>query len=485
MNFNSLQFLAFLAAVLLLYWLLPHRARWALLLLASYYFYMSWDPGLVFLILGTTVVTYVSALFIARTENRRLKKLLLALSLIVCLGTLFLFKYLDFLLESIAALLELFSMHPGDIALHLILPVGISFYTFQTLSYVIDVYRGAAPERHFGYYALFVSFFPQLVAGPIERAGDLLPQLKAEHRIDAAEMEEGFRIMLGGFLRKCVIADFCGLFVDRVFGGIAEANGLSVLIGGMLFNLQIYGDFAGYSEIAMGCARMMGVRLSKNFDRPYSSTSISEFFRRWHITLNRWFMDYLYIPLGGNRKGKARKCFNVFVVFVLCGLWHGAGWTYLLWGVYAAVLITLETGLKALRKGKGKDGELARLFRQALVFMLIAFGGLIFRSGSVGELFALCRKLFTAWGGNFIADAFALTGLDAGSLFLLALAAVAMCLFQRLPEGREEGTFAPAAARTAYAQRISMYFFLVASVALFWIALLSLGDSSAFLYFQF
>lgn len=478
-----------------MHWLLPHKARWVLLLVASYYFYMSWNPWLVFLILGTTAVSYGAAILVARTKSKRLKKLWLVLTLVVCLGVLFVFKYLDFLIGSVIDFLNLFSLHLEGFALNLLLPVGISFYTFQTLSYVIDVYRGEIePEYHFGYYALFVSFFPQLVAGPIERADSLIPQLKAERTLNTEDMQEGFRIALLGFFRKCVVADFCGIYVNRVFSDVNSANGLSVLLAGMLFNLQIYGDFAGYSEIAMGCARMLGVKLMKNFDKPYSSVSFTEFFRRWHISLNKWFTDYLYIPLGGNRKGKARKILNIFIVFALCGLWHGAGWTYVLWGLYTAVFMTIETlagkPLKAFLTSRGVNtqNDILTAFRQAGIFLLMSFAGLIFRASSVEQLGVLIAKLFTqaGFGVEYFNATFSTLGLNAMSVIQLALALFAMCLMQNAVFENEQ----PVAAflrqnRTLYAEKVSVYFYGVAAVALFWLLLASMGEGSAFLYFQF
>ena len=292
MNFNSLHFLIFLIVVVLLYWLLPHKMRWALLLVASYYFYMSWNVWLVFLILGTTIVSYGAGILISKTNNGALKKFYLITTLVVCLGVLFFFKYFDFLMGSVIDFLNLFSMNLDDFALNLILPVGISFYTFQTLSYVIDVYAGKfEAEKHFGYYALFVCYFPQLVAGPIERPGDLLPQLKKEHKFSSDDMAAGLRIMLYGFFLKCVLADFFGIFVNNVFGNLDKANSLAVFSAGLLFVLQMFGDFAGYSLIATGTARMMGVKLSRNFDRPYLATSYTDNFQSCHIKLTPWIKD--------------------------------------------------------------------------------------------------------------------------------------------------------------------------------------------------
>lgn len=493
MNFNSVVFLLFLGIVLLLYWIMPHRFRWILLLVASYYFYMSWNPWLVFLILGTTLVSYGAALAISKTEKRRWKKFWLVLTLVVCLGVLVMFKYLDFLIESVVDVLRLFSLQLDGFALGLLLPVGISFYTFQTLSYVIDVYRGTiAPEKHLGYYALFVSFFPQLVAGPIERAGNLLPQLRAEHTFDSDDMAAGFRIMLVGFFRKCAIADVCGIYVTNVFGNLAAANSLSVALAGILFIIQIYCDFAGYSEIAMGIARMMGIRLMKNFDRPFLALSWSEWFRRWHISLTRWFIDYVYIPLGGNRKGKARKVLNIFIVFILCGLWHGANWTYAIWGVYVAVMQSLETLLfKPLGKLFAKmkiDGksEFVRLLRRIPFAFTIAVGGLIFRAASVEQLGEVFRILFTGFG-NYFDGAVISLGFTSMTILQFALALTCMCMLWHFEEYRpkEAPQLLGNAERTVYAQKVSVYFYLILAIAVFWLSLLASENASAFLYFQF
>ena len=345
MNFNSGAFLLFLPLTVAAYWLLPHRLRWVLLLGASYYFYMYWNPWLVVLLLITTLTSYAAALAMERWPRRR--KPLLALTLVVCLGILAYFKYANFFLESFFFLFNHLTGGSGSLSLRLLLPVGISFYTFQTLSYVIDVYRGDFPaERHLGYYALFVVYFPQLVAGPIENPRNLLPQLQTEHRLNQADLSAGFRLLLCGFFRKCAVADVLGVHVNAVFSSIGEANALAVASAGALFCLQMYCDFAGYSEIAAGSARLMGIRLMRNFDRPYLAQSYGEFFRRWHISLNQWFTSYLYIPLGGGRKGLGRKMLNTVIVFSLCGLWHGARWTYVLWGLYAAFFVCLESLLE-------------------------------------------------------------------------------------------------------------------------------------------
>ena len=292
MSFNSLAFLIFLPIVVILYYILPHKVRWIMLLIASYIFYTYWNFSLIFLILTTTLVSYLSGILIEKTEKESLKKLYLIITLVVCLGILVFFKYFNFLSHSVTALIRLFGGETVDFTLDLILPVGISFYTFQTLSYVIDVYRGQLKaEKHLGYFALFVSFFPQLVAGPIERPEVLLPQLKTEHKLDKNNLLIGFRIMVAGFVKKVVIADTLAVFVDRVFNSqdIGSVTGLAAFLGIILFLLQIYCDFSAYSNIATGCAKMLGIDLSVNFKEPLLSESVSSVWSRWHITLNSWF----------------------------------------------------------------------------------------------------------------------------------------------------------------------------------------------------
>jgi D-alanyl-lipoteichoic acid acyltransferase DltB (MBOAT superfamily) len=466
-----------------------------LLLVASYYFYMSWNVWLIFLIVGTTLVSYLTAIFIERTKSNALKKFWLVLALIVCLGVLVFFKYFNFLVQSAIDVLNLFKMNLDDFSLNIILPVGISFYTFQTLSYVIDVYKGKfKAERHFGYYALFVCYFPQLVAGPIERPGDLLPQLKAEHKISDDDLSIGMRTMLVGFFRKCVVADFCGIFVNNVFSNIAESTSLSVFIAGVLFTVEMYNDFAGYSEIAMGCARMMGVKLTKNFDKPLLSISLTEFYRRWHITLTRWFVDYVYKPLGGSRKGTARRIVNVFIVFTLSGLWHGANWTYVLWGFGCALTINIETLLKkplanAFAKLKiDTEGNLFVLIRRMLLWCLFVLLALLFRANSVVEYGKLLVKLFTGFGSTYFADTLTSLNLDVLKLILLLLVICGSYVVMQYGEydfknsglplnNREQATYA--------VQNISVYVYLICAVALCWLALLATGDVTSFQYFQF
>ena len=333
MNFNSFVFLLYLPIVVGVYWLLPFRFRKYWLLAASYFFYMYWNPMFIILLLISTAIDYCCSLGMERYRGQKgIMKALLLVSIFMNLGLLFSFKYYDFFVQQINALCALIGLPYTVPELNLILPVGISFYTFQTMSYTIDVYRGDYhAEKDPIMFALYVTYFPQLVAGPIESPGNLLPQLKKEQFFSKDDFSAGIRLLLTGFFRKCVVADFCGICVNHVYASYDSANGLAIMIAGGLFCIQMYCDFAGYSEIAAGAARLMGVRLMRNFDQPYLSQSYSEFFRRWHISLNQWFTSYVYFPLGGSRKGLSRKILNLFIVFTLSGFWHGARWTYVLW----------------------------------------------------------------------------------------------------------------------------------------------------------
>lgn len=492
MTFNSLQFLIFLPIVILLYYLVPHKFRWLVLLIASYYAYMSWNPWLIFLILATTVVSYLAGLFIPKIKNKAGKKALLWITIIVCLGILIFFKYFNFLLSSVIDFLNLFSLHIESISLDIILPIGISFYTFQTLSYVIDVYRGTyEPEKHFGYYALFVSFFPQLVAGPIERPDKLIPQLKEYHKFNKEDFLAGMQLLAVGFIRKCVIADFCGVFVNNVFGDIASATTLSLLIAGGLFMIQLYCDFAGYSEIAAGSARIMGIKLSKNFDRPFTATTIQRLMRRWHITLTSWFTDYVYIPLGGNRKGKFRQILNVFIVYILCGLWHGANWTYVFWGLLAATIMMIENIFKnpvrnfAKRKNIDYHKPVINAIRRAGVFLILIFSAFFFRAQSVGQVGEIYAKLFTSFGFgiNYFKNSFA--SLNMHWLDAIEIALILIVMRRLYDLAYDESFIQEKPTSQIVFQKITIIAISIVAIGLGWFMLISSEASSAFVYFQF
>ena len=346
MLFNSIAFLLFFPVVCLVFFLIPAsriRIKNLFLLIASYYFYMNWEPAYALLLLTSTIVTWTAAIGISHFPDKRRKKICLVSSLVLNLSILFLFKYFNFLSSNIETALQACGLGIDIPEFNLLLPVGISFYTFQALGYSIDVYRGTTKAEHdFATYALFVSFFPQLVAGPIERSNNLLPQFKEQHRFDYETLMAGVRMMVWGYFMKLVLADRCGTYVDSIFNNVDMHNGGSYLLASLLFPFQIYGDFAGYSLIAIGVARVMGFRLMENFHRPYFACSVGEFWHRWHISLSTWFKDYVYIPLGGNRVKKSRQYFNLMVTFIVSGIWHGANWTFLCWGTLHGLLLCIE-----------------------------------------------------------------------------------------------------------------------------------------------
>lgn len=416
MLFNSIAFLLFFPIVCALYFCIPAsqlRLRNLLLLVASYYFYMNWDPAYALLLLTSTVITYLAALGIGYFKEKRKKKICLVSSLVLNLAILFLFKYFNFLAMNIETALQASGLAVNMPKFALLLPVGISFYTFQALGYSIDVYRGTVKiERDFPTYALFVSFFPQLVAGPIERSQNLLPQFKQQHRFDYDAVMSGVKLMVWGYFMKLVLADRCGIYVDTIFNNVDKHNGGSYLVASLLFPFQIYGDFAGYSLIAIGVARVLGFRLMENFHRPYFACTIGEFWHRWHISLSTWFKDYVYIPLGGNRVGKLRNYFNLLITFVVSGIWHGANWTFLCWGTIHGILLCIE---KAFGISKQKYTGAKKSFHWAATFVLVCFAWILFRANNLSDAVSVVTGIFTNLGtpkpeyANFIAIGLAMT----------------------------------------------------------------------------
>lgn len=405
MLFNSFEFLVFFPVVCLIYFLLKNnRLRIPFLLIASYYFYMSWKPGYALLILTSTVLTYLCGLLVEKySGNKPKQKAFLVTSLVINFGILFLFKYFNFFGDSISALFSACGIGLQVPNLDVLLPVGISFYTFQAVGYSIDVYRGTIKaERNFITYALFVSFFPQLVAGPIERAKNLLPQFHEEHTFHYNDAIEGLKQMLWGFFMKLCVADMISEYVDAVFNNVAHHNGTSMLIATFFFTIQIYCDFGGYSNIAIGAARVMGFRLMENFHLPYFSLNIKEFWKRWHISLSSWFMDYVYIPLGGNRVSYPRHLLNLIITFLVSGLWHGANWTFVIWGGLHGVYQVLgNIWHKFVHKPEYKS-IFSRLFSMGFCFVLVAFAWIFFRANNVTDAFTIVGKIFTKPGTPFV-----------------------------------------------------------------------------------
>ena len=375
-----------------------------MLLAASYYFYMNWEPIYALLLLTSTMVTYIAALGIDHFKDKRRRKACLISSHVLNLTILFLFKYYNFLALNLEALWQTSGLGISIPEFKILLPVGISFYTFQALGYSLDVYRGVSKvERDFPTYALFVSFFPQLVAGPIERSNNLLPQFKEQHKFDYDKVMTGIRLMVWGYFMKLVLADRCGIYVDAIFNNVDKHNGGSYLVASLLFPFQIYGDFAGYSLIAIGAARVVGFQLMENFHRPYFACSLGEFWHRWHISLSTWFKDYVYIPLGGNRVGRFRQDINLMITFVLSGIWHGANWTFLCWGSLHGLLLCVEKALSIKEKQQRLHG-LPKLAHWAITFVFVCLAWILFRANNIGDAFAVMRGLVLNFGVPYFGD---------------------------------------------------------------------------------
>lgn len=485
MTFNSIEFLIFYPIVLLLNFLVPLKYRWIPLLAASLYFYMSYSAELIFLIVFTILVSWVCSLIIEQSDNKHVRRTCLVVTLVVCLGVLAFFKYYNFLAGSVSGIVGLFTGTKPDYSLDLLLPVGISFYTFQTLSYAIDVYRGdVKTERHLGYYALFVTFFPQLVAGPIERPGNLMPQLKEPHSFNAADAGKGAKKMLMGFFKKIVVADIVAKYVNTVYNDPENATALGILIATLLFAVQIYCDFSGYTDIAIGCARIMGYRLMQNFDRPYTARSVAEFWRRWHISLSSWFKDYLYFPLGGSRCSKLKNYRNLMIVFLVSGLWHGANWTFVIWGFLHGAFQVVGKMTRKRRDALydkmhiNREGQLYAWGQRIVTFILVDFAWLFFRANSLHDVGILLKKLFTTWDIAPTAT-FSAMGVTLLSALIVLFAILVMNQLDNavnhydVPDGS-----------AAIAKR-GTFLYMIWAVVFAWMILLQGGGGSTFIYFQF
>jgi D-alanyl-lipoteichoic acid acyltransferase DltB (MBOAT superfamily) len=403
MLFNSYAFLIFFPVVTCLYFLLSHRWRWGLLLAASCFFYMYFIPKYILILGFTIVVDYTAGILIEGATGRR-RRWLLGLSIAANVGVLALFKYFNFFNANLEALARVVGWNYSIHTLSLVLPVGLSFHTFQAMGYTIEVYRGRQKaERHFGIYALYVMFYPQLVAGPIERPQNLLPQFRERHEFDYARVTSGLKLMAWGLFKKCVVADRIAAVVNAVYNHPSQASGPFLALATELIAFQVFCDFSGYSDVAVGSARVMGFRLMQNFDRPFHSRSIGEFWRRWHISLSSWFRDYLYFPMGGSRVSTPRWCLNIMVLFLLCGLWHGASWTWILWGgMHGAFLVVgglTESAREKLARAVGLTAVPAlRAAAQILtVNFLIFLTCVMNRSTSVAQAMTIYRGLLSGW----------------------------------------------------------------------------------------
>ena len=419
MLFNSAHFIVFFPIVILVYYVLPQRGRYLWLLAASYYFYMSWNPKYIVLLLFSTAVTYASGRLLAAAKNTTRRKLIVAASFILNLGVLFYFKYVGMAADILVRVLGKLHIYLTIPSFDVVLPVGISFFTFQALSYTVDVYRGEIyAEKNFFRYALYVSFFPQLVAGPIERSKNLLKQLAVPKTFEFERARDGFLLMLWGYFLKLVLADRIAIVVNTVYNNHTEYQGWYFIVATVLFAFQIYCDFAGYSTIAIGAAKILGVNLMENFDAPYTAQSVAEFWRRWHISLTSWFRDYLYIPLGGNRKGKLRKNANRLIVFLASGLWHGASIHFVVWGgingLYQIIGETLmpvrECLIRLFRLNPDSFGF--RLYRTLVTFVLVDLSWVYFRAEGFRAANTIVRSMVTAKNPWVLFD---------GSLYTLGL----------------------------------------------------------------
>jgi D-alanyl-lipoteichoic acid acyltransferase DltB (MBOAT superfamily) len=405
MLFNSIDFAIFLPVIFILYWFVFKRSlklQNALIVIASYLFYGWWDYRFLSLILFSTLIDYSIGILLQKQEDKRKRKILLWSSILVNLGLLGFFKYYNFFLDNFISAFSLFGSEIKVGSLNIILPVGISFYTFQTLSYTIDVYKKKLqPTKNFIEFAAFVSFFPQLVAGPIERATNLLPQFQKERKFKYEQAIDGLRQILWGLVKKIVIADNCAIFANRIFDNYTDFNGSTLVLGAIFFTFQIYGDFSGYSDIAIGTSRLFGFKLKQNFAFPYFSRNVGEFWRRWHISLSTWFRDYLYIPLGGSNGGIGKKIRNTFLIFIVSGFWHGANWTFIAWGflnaLYFIPLLLLNrnrTHVDSVAKGKYFP-SISDFFGMLTTFGFTVFAWIFFRSENLSDAFKYINIIFS------------------------------------------------------------------------------------------
>lgn len=480
MLFNSQLFAVFLTAVFLLYYILPARFRWVFLLLASYGFYMNLHAAYGLLLFFSTLLTFLLALRLEKAPDQKKKRLCLTGGILPLLAILLVFKLGAPVIDRINALIDAgrLSLHP--LTLRILLPAGVSFYFFQSMGYLIDVYKGKVrAERHFGHYALFVSFFPQLLAGPIGRADALLPQLKAERHFDYDSASYGLKLMAWGYFKKLVIADTFAVTVNQVYDNCRSYVGLVFIITTVMYAIQIYCDFSGYSDIAIGCARLFGVELTTNFKSPYLSFSIREFWSRWHISLSTWFRDYVYIPLGGSRAGRIRHCINLFITFLVSGFWHGSALTFLAWGAMHGLLQIIETFLYPKRKA-GAPARKKHWWQLPLTFCLVCLAWIFFRANSIQDALWILSRLFWDIGRplNYLKTAAICLDLSYPAMAGMALSALVLLIYDSISLKQDViGLVSRAWAPVRYLT----YVLLLMAIALFSYK----GIATEFIYMQF
>lgn len=494
MLFNSIDFLIFFPIVVFLYFIVPKKVRYLWLLLASYYFYMCWNVKYIVLILSSTVVTWLAGRFVFGCQKSRAKKVVLGLCIAFHMGLLFFFKYFDFFLGTCNKILGRIGWELLDKPFDVLLPVGISFYTFQALSYTLDVYRGEIePESNFFRYALFVSFFPQLVAGPIERSGNLLRQIRQIEKLKLWNYENitsGLMLMVWGMFQKMVIADRVAILVNTVFDSYFMYGAVALLAGAVGFALQIYCDFASYSAIAIGAARVMGFELMENFNTPYFAGSVSEFWHRWHISLSTWFRDYVYIPLGGSRCSRLKKYRNLMITFAVSGLWHGAGWGFLAWGLLHGMYQVVGDVTKGIRQRinaafQTKTESFSyKLGQTALTFVLVDVAWIFFRSQGLHVALEYFQRIFTKWDpwSFFNGEIYSL-GLDRPEMNILLAGIVILFLVDLIRYRKGQG-FSEFLAEQCIWFRWGVLFAMLAAILVFGIYGIKF-ESSQFIYFQF
>lgn len=483
MFFNSLEFTIFLPIVFAVYWILQRfslTAQNLWVLAASFFFYGWWDYRFLLLISISILTDFWLGMAIQSSTSQVHRKRFLYLSLLVNLGMLVFFKYFNFFVDNFRAAFTFLGYEFNSPLLSVILPVGISFYTFQTLSYTIDVYnRKIEATRDLISFGAFVSFFPQLVAGPIERATHLLPQFQEKRSFEYESAASGMRLILWGLFKKVVVADSCAVVVNQIFGTYEQQSGIVLILGAVLFSFQIYGDFSGYSDIAIGTARLFGIRLMHNFNAPYFARDIAEFWRRWHISLTTWFRDYIYIPLGGSRSGRYKTIRNTLIIFLVSGFWHGANWTFIFWGIYHALLFLPLVVLNVNRRYTGSAQNTAAhgdIVRIVFTFLLVSLGWIFFRSVNILDAFGYLGQIFTASPDYFsVASLFSVTSALSGyTLFFSALSIVVLLVCEWLFPDTGQVLFI----RNTVLRRLS-YFLLCVFI------FIAKGGNEAFIYFQF
>lgn len=478
MLFNSLHFLLFFIITTLIYYVIPHKHRWLLLLLISCYFYMVFVPIYILILGFTIIIDYYAGIWIEQEVGNR-RKLYLIISLVTNIGILAIFKYYNFINTNITTVIGTVGYQNPVPFLSILLPIGLSFHTFQAMSYTIEVYRGKQKaEKHFGIYALYVMFYPQLVAGPIERPQNILPQLRKPIAYDENLIIEGIQMMIWGLFKKVVVADRLSVLVDTVYSNPNGFGGFANLLAAVFFSIQIYCDFSGYSDIALGTAKVLGFDLIKNFNIPYISKSINEFWQRWHISLSTWFRDYLYISLGGNRNGKWKTYRNVLAVFMISGLWHGANWTFVIWGTIHGILIIIERLLK-IDKFK-TNNKIIQILQTSITFGIVTGAWIFFRAKNVNEAFSIYKAIFTRFSLNkaaIIEPIFAITSDNTAiSHFIVCLIGILILFFVEFKMNiQQQVVFADK-------PRKQMAFY---SMIIFLILFLGYFKNNTFIYFQF